>query len=392
MARGEEKSKKNSQSKAQDIAGPQSVEVIIVGASLAGIVAATELQTRNPATQILVLESEDRGGGRFFSGLHLVPEVPARKWGLGISPKEFGSIKVRWDRKWVDPDQVDWGDKDWVNHLPQWKLLSAPGLRSFESAPESSVGVAVKYKSPVKSISRLTESANTLWQLETPTAVYLAKNVIWAAGMVAFQNAFGKHESQTFMGANPEYSQIAADFRSGLALNWEFNSEFALEEGFPQDNVWALPLRHEGELLLLVGALFARLQSNGETVYDLRCYLHVENDMLVEPKVIATLQKAIKRTLKNVIIAGIEIKESWVVSNRILGAELGTPWIFKNHSQEGIEFVGEETLGSRLSGFSGVIGALESIRSLELLKKGPETELPGEEIPKQIMPEETEEA
>ncbi len=354
MAKGDIKNKQKE---------PTFVEVVIVGSSLSGLKAAVDLQAQNPATQILVLESEDRGGGRFYSGLHLVSEVGARKWGLTTNSKEFLPLKVRWDRVWTDPDQVDWGHKEFVATLPQWKPLSEKGLRVFEGATESSVGVAVKYKSPVKSIKKLSDSSKGYWELETPTSTYLAKNVVWAAGMLAFQNAFGKHESQTYLEANPNYSQIAADFRSGLALNWEFSEDLVFEDGFPVDHIWSLPLRHEGELFLLVGALIEKT-INSQKVYEIKSFVHVENDSLSDPKIISTLQKSIKRTLKNIIVQGSEQKESWVVSSRIFGAEMGTPWLLGNYPAEGLEFVGEETLAAAKSGMYGILGALESVSSL----------------------------
>jgi hypothetical protein len=361
MAKGGEKSQKNSSGSSSS--QPTHVQTIVVGSSLAGIRAAVDLQKQNPALQILVLESEDRASGRAFSGLHLVPDSYARKWGLQVLPQELKTLRVRWERHWVDPDQVDWGHREWVAALPQWKLYTEAGLKILEGAEESAVAVAVKNKCPVRSLRRLSDSQSPLWELTTPTSVYLADQVIWAAGLMAFQNAFGKHESQIYLDANPDYSQISADFRAGLALDWEFSADVEFEPNFPKESLWAIPVRHEGELFLLLGVVVQK-ESVGKV--ELRTFMNIDNDSLSDPKIISALQKAIKRSLKNVIVTGYEGREKWVASNRILGAELGIPWVFGKSRADGLEFVGEETLAARNSKQFGLVAAFES--TVELLK------------------------
>ncbi len=186
-----------------------------------------------------------------------------------------------------------------------------------------------------------------------------------SAGLMAFQNAFGKHEAQEYLDANPGYSQISADFKAGLALDWEFSSDLQFEESFPRDSVWGIPVRHEGELFLLVGVVS---EKKSEGKFEIRTFLNIENDTLSDPKLISHFQKAIKRTLKNVIVAGTEGREKWIASNRILGSELGIPWVFGVSRNDGLEFVGEETVAARNSGFSGLISSFESVQNLTSLK------------------------
>jgi glycine/D-amino acid oxidase-like deaminating enzyme len=339
------------------------VETIVVGAGLAGTQASRELQRLRSDRQILVLDSEESGGaGRLSSGLHFVQSSLAKRWAVNCDAIEWQPAKVRWDRNWLAATEVDFEDKDWAygHVLPQWASVFSTEQKVLRGLAPSTVETAVMYRNPVRQFQRLDTG---VWLVETPTARYETQNLIWAAGSLALQNALGKNQAQELMVANPNYSLGAADYRGGLALDWTLKHVPQPEEGFDPNAVFGIPVRFEGKLFLALGVL------NGQS---LRTLVHLPQEMLQAPKELLSFQKAVARTLKNVLLRNDEVVEEsalgWTVSNRILGHMFGSAWALGS-GHDGLEFVGDETLAAVTAAAPDSLGALESVNQLAALKE-----------------------
>ncbi len=336
------------------------VETLVVGAGPAGRLVARRLQMSYPAMQILVLEAEDRVGGRSASGFHLVDVTAARRTQMKTGPS-FLATKVRWNRSWVDAPSVDWTHKDWVALVPQWEYFLKSPQTFFLDIPEAEVDVAVKCRSAVNGLSRLDDSSGIIWKVDSADHSYLAKRVVWAAGITAFQNAFGKTEAQEFLVANPLYKKEAADFRGGLSLEIVLKEKPVFEEGFTEDSLFALPVKHNGKYLLLFGFLCARAKG-----YSLMTLVHAHQDLLADAKEIMSLEKSLKRGLKSICQWTDESFESerLVVNSRVGGHVLGTPWLLGPGLPASLEFVGDESAAAIDREYLDTAGALASVDAL----------------------------
>ncbi|MBS1983788.1 MAG: NAD(P)-binding protein [Bdellovibrionales bacterium] len=347
--------------KTATVTEPTVWDVVVAGSGPAGLAQAALVSAQNPEASILILEASDRTGGRALSGLHLVPANSEAPFGLRCGPK-LGEAKIRWERQWVSPAEVDWTQKDWAARLPQWDLYFGkamkPVLQSTLPTPEA---CTLKLSSPVSRLTRSTDTSVDGWQLETPAGSLLARRVVWAAGITAFQNAYGKFEANALMVANPVYEMVAADFRGGVSLSLTLANKPHFEEGFPEGTVFGLPFRHAGKLYLLIGALF-----ESEGTYQLETLAHINREALVEPAEIMSFQKSMRRALKGLLVEGAEDPFAssgarWVVSDRVGGHMFGSLVMFGQGEPGSLDFVGDECQGSatrELQDTSGTFRAL----------------------------------
>lgn len=330
------------------------LETIVVGAGPAGLTAARNYQLRYPDSQVLVLESDNRPGGRASTGLHLLTTENLDQYPTVLS-RELKGTKVRWERAWVDASEVDWSDKDWIAVIPQWSLYLRGHRSLYLGLKNPETEVAVKYQSPVSKIFFKKEEDFSVWVLETPAKIYHVKKVIWAAGYKAFQNAFGKIEAQGVLEANPKFLSEAQDYQGGIALDFDFGSTPTFEEGFDAEGIFALPVRHNGKLFLMFGAL------ENTTVKTLT---HVPAEMLSDPKEMLSFQKSLRRGLKGILTSEVNFQERWVVNNLVGGHVLGSRGLFGAPLMDSLFFVGDACLSALGRGQMDILGALDSVASL----------------------------
>ncbi len=344
------------------------VDCVVVGGGPAGMAAMNLVEKKlsaklGPHAKIVLLEAAPSFGGRSKSALHLLDVEAAQSFSV-VTSTFLDPIKVRWEREWVDFDKVNWQAKDWVADLPQWRSLGSRlktilmdvnlEVESASEATETKLQSPVNFLAPIK-----TESGEALWELHSPDCVYKTPRVIWAAGLKPFQNAFGKLEAQGFMVANPRYEMNAADFRGGIALDLEFDKSSipTWAEGFSENALFGLPTRFEGKFYLMLGALVVE----GSKI-TLRTMTHAHQDLLSDPKQVASFQKALKRSIKTIfeLPEGAPApSEQWVVSDRILGHSLGSNWLLKSQTgASGLYFVGDEVEGPATC---DTLAALESV-------------------------------
>ncbi len=338
------------------------LETIIVGAGPSGTLAARKLQERHPSMQILILEAGDRLGGKAHSGLHLLPvsEVPLDRLKTGTELKE---ARVRWEREWLPASEVKWEDNDWIGQLPQWEMYLQGNKIMYLGMEEAEVDVAVKSLCPISRLSRL-EDSTSHWKLESSKQSFLAKKVIWAAGLTAFQNAVGKLEAQEYLVANPKFQMSAQDFRGGLGLDMLFDVEPQLLAEIPVEHVLAIPIKHGGSRYLC----FAALARSPENKFLLKTLTHVHRELLLDPKEVTSLQKSLRRfIIQNLFQENtvIDAQERWVLSHRIGGHTLGSPWLLGAGIKDSLEFVGEEALSAQYRGNQDTLGALDSVNALQ---------------------------
>jgi glycine/D-amino acid oxidase-like deaminating enzyme len=330
------------------------LEALVVGGGPAGILSLKFLQERVPASGDLgLVEAAPSIGGRAKSALHLIDDEVSSPYPV-LTGTLLAPPVVRWERQWVPMSDVSWDDKDWVANLPQWHLL-AKGLKTQlmeVSVPEFTEDVFVKTQTPV---NRLAPLEDGLWEVSTPDTVYRARRVVWAAGLKSLQNAVGKHEAQEFLVANPDYSGVAADFRGGVGFDVEIPAGAQWEEGFNADGVFALPVRFESKLHLMIGVV----NEEGEKL-TLRTFTHAHHELLAEPKTVSSFQKSLRRAVRALVQGEVpeQLQERWVVSDRIFGHRLGTPWLMTNREACSLVFVGDE---SDASSHLDTIGALDSV-------------------------------
>lgn len=343
------------------------VDCVIVGGGPAGMAAVEKIKAElGEEAKIVLLEAAPSFGGRSKSALHLV-DVGASESFSVMTSNFLDPLKVRWGREWVDFEKVDWEAKDWVAVLPQWKHLSGK-LKTILMDVNLHVetedsNFEAKIQSPVNFIERIqaTEGGDAAWELHSPDLIYKAKKVVWAAGLKPFQNAFGKQEAQEYLVANPRYSMDAADYRGGIAFDLEFDSGKksipVWDKDFPENSLFGVPTRFEGKFYLLVGALM-----HEGNRFILKTLTHVHQDLLSDPKHVASFQKALRRSVKTLfeMPEGAEQpKEHWVVSDRVLGHSMGSNWLLgRDLPEAGLSFVGDEVEGPL---GDDTLAALESV-------------------------------
>ena len=352
------------------------VETIVVGAGASGLSAARSLQKRYPAMQILVLEADERVCSRLQSGFQLVDSAAASRFDIHCANPSLGELKVRWEREWMNPDQVEWNSEEWwAPSLPQWRSFDARRTTLATGLKEGDLEVAVKTRTPVRSLSRA-DGADELhsWVLETPETTYYAQRVIWAAGLTAFQNAVGKKASQKYLAGNPVYNKEAADYRGALCMELRFVAKPAFVNELSGDELFAVPVRHNSKFYLL----FAAMVVEGEGAL-LKTAAHLPQEILADPKELVSFQKAIRRTLKNVLAEGEELppeaQSRWIVDDRGPAHLLGTMWVLGEGIRGSLEFVGEETLAAARSSYVDVLAALDSVNNLSWVSNPQESSL-----------------
>jgi hypothetical protein len=194
----------------------------------------------------------------------------------------------------------------------------------------------------------------------TPEGEFQAKNVYWAAGITAFQNAIGKLEAQRFLVQNPKYQMAAADYRGGIGLDWELSGKEAAHFSLAPYKFFGLPVRFEGKFVLLFGALLT-----SETGMILRCFAHLHHERLKDPKALSAIQKSLRRGLNSLFEEGFHPenpKERSYVHDRILGHIEGTPWVLTARADtDRLTFIGEESLRAAESQTFDVVASLESV-------------------------------
>jgi hypothetical protein len=361
--------KNKDQSKNEKL-GKQFVDTLVVGSGPAGLMKVFELnQGGGAAEPFAMVESQEHLAGRSSAGLHLldasVGEQPFIRLGT-----TFGSAKIRWERKWVSFSEVDWTDSDWLACLPQWNLYLKGSKREFLGLSPDLLAIEsenfVHVKTPVSSLEMLTDVAEYKWKALTAKGSFYCKKVIWAAGIPAFQNAFGKVEAQQYFEGNPVYQKDAADFVGGLSLEIECPTKPVFEEGFDESSVFAIPVRHESKFSLLIGILSPHLVAGPEsssTVWTLKTLTHVHHEFLSDPKELLSFQKLVRRAIKHVLSPESQesfekLPERWVVSPKVGGHMLGNAWCFGAGLPDSLEFVGDQTLASLKLGCFDLSGLL----------------------------------
>jgi len=378
------------------------IDTLIVGAGPAGAIEALRSKRANPAESISLCHDDERLLGRATSGLHFINadfEYFSNFPELILSEKTFLPALIRWEKNWVNFNEVEWESEEWVAGLPQWSAylrgskkifrnLSAEALSCFpapqkiedkdqtpakkskkSSAADTEIEQTpwVLWSEPVSKIERLSETSHYNWSASTANYRILAKRVLWCAGMTAFQNAFGKVEAQSYLTGNPLYQKEAADFLGGIALDIELAAVPQFEEGFNIDAVFALPVRHNSKLSLMIGVV-DQDETSGKVF--LRSLTHVHHEVLNDPKELLSFQKSLRRSLKHILTSDSaeafeKAKEKWVVSPKIGAHMLGNPWCFK-HSEEdkSLEFLGDQTFAAMSSLQRDILGALQSYKIL----------------------------
>jgi hypothetical protein len=374
-------SKKHAQAQASVV----EVETIVVGAGTSGIVAARKLQKKIPAMQILVLEADERICSRLQNGFHLIEANHAAKFDLRLESARLSPLLVRWERSWCPVESVDWNSKEWwVSLPPQWKNFFNTEYYLTAGLQDSDTEVAVKTRCPVRAIKEFPSETNdaSKWLLESTEQNYLANHVIWAAGLTAFQNAYGKKASQKFLTGNPHYSKEAADYRGALSMEIKFSKAPTLVDGQNNETLLAIPVRFNTKLYLLFAAFTTPKSSppsdaatgaasSGATV--LKTAAHLPQEILNDPKELLSFQKAVRRTLKNILAEGEELppehQTRWVIEDRGPAHLLGSAWVLGEGIENSLEFVGEECIAAARSSHKELLAALDSANSLTESKK-----------------------
>jgi hypothetical protein len=277
------------------------IETAFVGlgpATLSYIKSHPELTTDNNA--FIVLESEDTALRRGAdSALHLVSANEHSP--LYLTKKHFPKTLVRWEREWVSPEAVDWSDKEWSLVLPQWNFYFEANKNlvewNKEILPPNTENIY--FSSPVNQIQH--DPIENHWVLHAPNKIIQAKKVIWGAGIRAFQNAFGKFESQEYFTPNPKFNDDIRENLGGLALNWYFDCDIATVEGFPRDNIWALPVKHDKKYYLCIGVL----SHDENNCAQLRTLTYLPDNFIQNPKELSSFHKSLKRSLKAQLERGV---------------------------------------------------------------------------------------
>lgn len=344
--------------------------VVVVGAGPSGLIVTNELLKKFPELDLKLLEASDRVDGDISSGLHLVPD--GEELSVAVESKtKLNRAVIRWERQWLSPESVDWSDKEWVAvskdatqpQLPQWRsyleAAATPLLKMKDFSVEST---PPQYHSPVSRIEANDEGG---WQIEAAGVTYDCRVVIWAAGLQAFQNAYGKFESQDFLTVNPRFQGDAQDFRGGISLEMKIDGACAFEEGFPRGSIFGLPVKHNGKRFLLIGAVDEK-----EDCWELSTLTHLDQDLLNDPKELLSLQKSLKRGLKAVLPNLTDGNEKWIVNTRVGGHTLGSPWALKSFADKHLYFAGDECEeAAQFSGLESRGAILSAFKLSELLQQ-----------------------
>jgi len=329
-------------------------DTIVVGAGPAGILCAT--QCAESGKSVLLLEAAEVAGGSAKTGFSLVDSEEALNFPI-LTGSILEPIQIRWERQWVSPSEVDWNSKEWEAPLPQWQSMLDRVLSYFiDMATAPHCGITTEFRLPVIGL----RFEDSLWIVVTPEGDFQASEIHWSAGIMAFQNAIGKLESQRFLVENPKYQMAAADYRGGMGIDWELSAEDAANFTVAPYRLFGLPVRFEGKLMLLIGALVSN-----EAGLILRTFVHLHHERLKDPKTLSAIQKSIRRGLNSLFgedQAPKNPKERSYVHDRILGHIEGTPWVL--HAREDsprLNFIGEESaLAARAQCFD-IPAALHSV-------------------------------
>jgi glycine/D-amino acid oxidase-like deaminating enzyme len=327
---------------------------IVVGAGPAGQMRAS--LCAQASESVLLLEASEILGGFAKSGFSLLDIDESQSYPI-LTGSMLDPLIVRWERQWVEAEQVDWQSKEWESTLPQWHAMAGRALSYFiDMTPPETTSIETQFRCPVVGLKKEDE----LWTVVTPEGEYQAKNIYWAAGITAFQNAIGKLESQRYLAQNPKYQMAAADYRGGIGIDWELSGIDAAKFTVAAYRFFALPVRFEGKYLLLFGALLAN--ENGMV---LRTFAHLHHDRLKDPKTLSAVQKSLRRGINSLFEEGAAPttpKEKSYVHDRIMGHIEGTPWVLTARADTpNLHFIGEESLKAAESRTFDVAAALESV-------------------------------
>lgn len=325
----------------------ESFDHVIVGAGLAGLITFEQVS----GTKVL-LESSDVFGGRFSSGLHVMTKFDVSKSKFLKSVEDLAPIKIRWDREWVSPSEVEWKDAAWKGvYLKTWDHYFGQDLCLVEFDADAAKALLdsqlIRFSEPVVELGA--GEGEGAWAIKTPKTCITAGQVHWCAGVTAFQNAVGKHASQKFLGENVLPTDLEKDFRGGFAVDWTLS--LAAIEGktqlcpeVAQGGLFGIPVKHGGSYMLMIVHLTV---SKTELVAKTLTYVH--EDTLRDPKESLSMQKALKRGLKMFFMdqSVVDLQtssERMVVDQRLLGASRGLTWLLAPQPDIGLHFAGEEAL------------------------------------------------
>ncbi|MBP7845425.1 MAG: hypothetical protein KA116_11500 [Proteobacteria bacterium] len=284
----------------------------------------------------LFLESEHTHLGRASeAALHLV-NANLESTLLAPSPT-LESPLIRWERQWVSPDNVDWKDPEWSQELPQWKFYfeGPKKIALWNKELLSQINSKITYSSPVSFLNKSEDK----WTLHTPKEEIITPKIIWGAGIRAFQNAFGKIESQEFLQANPNFNDDTREFLGGIALTWTFPKAPTFVEAFPEKHLWGLPVKHDKKYYLSLGAIH-----QDDKGFHISTITYLPDEIVQNPKELTSFHKSLKRSLKAQLDEAQEPfqHETLVHNPHLLGHTLGLHWVFKD-DHNGIHFIGDET-------------------------------------------------
>ncbi|HVJ64736.1 MAG TPA: hypothetical protein VM901_05730 [Bdellovibrionota bacterium] len=349
------------------MSGPQAqrFEHVVVGAGLAGLLTFEKI----PSESKVILEATDLLGGRFSSGLHVMNKAAAQNSRYLRVIEDLGPLKVRWDREWVNPSDVDWKDSAWKGvYLSTWDHYFGADLCRVEfdetSLAELKESGAIRFGEPVVELG--VGEGEGAWILKCPKAAITASRVHWCAGLTAFQNAVGKHTAQKFLTENVMPSDADKEFRGGFAIDWTlpnvaFEGKTELCADVAAGGLFAIPVKHGGIYYLMI--LHLEVQKSGLNVKTLT---YVHEDILRDPKESLSLQKSLKRGLKMLFVDQNAVdmqtsSERLIVDQRILGASRGLTWLLNPQSEIGLEFAGEESVVVGGATGQGLHRATESV-------------------------------
>ena len=307
----------------------KTLDILVAGCGSVGLPLLKEILQKNKdhSLKIIALEASFRIGGNAFFASRI--NSSSKKDLTNSSP--LPTLKVWWDRAWMNPDQVEWTSKEWAFALPQWETYFSPCNIKPSSSPTSSdldseVQKHIQNETPISEV----KFENNQWLLCSGEKTYTAPKLYWTLGLKNFQNCFGKKQAEEFLVKNPSFVEGAREAEGVLAAEYNFShSEQTIAESFV-----AIPVRFESKLYLS----FVFLTSQKAETFT---YLH--NDLLKSPKELSSFEKALKRSLKHVFANCIQELENPCLGiiNEAQGYEKAQPWTLKDCPEKGIFFVSE---------------------------------------------------